>query len=170
MQPWEICALCHALNGDSHMAKFPKLAGQKQAYIEKQIRDFRSGKRTNDGGQMAAIVTEITESDILPIAAWFASQAAPAPLEAASDVIMQGGELYATAGCGDCHLNLSSGKSAMLIPHLNAQHAGYLVKQMRDFQSGDRLHLPSEQASDPVNALSLPGIEAIATYLHSQMR
>ena len=47
------------LDGISATAKFPKLAGQKKAYIEKQLSDFLAGNRTNDGGQMASIVTEI---------------------------------------------------------------------------------------------------------------
>jgi cytochrome c553 len=32
------------------MARFPKLAGQRPAYIVKQVRDFRDGQRSNDGG------------------------------------------------------------------------------------------------------------------------
>ncbi|MFK7855042.1 MAG: cytochrome c [Granulosicoccus sp.] len=169
MQPWEICALCHALDGNSHMAKFPKLAGQKPAYIEKQIRDFLSGKRTNDGGQMVAIVTEITETEIPAIAAWFASQSAPAPLDTLIDS-QRGKEIYVSAGCGDCHSTSSTSEDAMLIPHLSAQHANYLAKQMRDFQAGNRLHLTSKHSSDPVAVLSLPDIEAVAQFLHGQLR
>src|SRR5262249_39938588 len=58
MQPWETCAECHNLDGISVMARFPKLAGQRPDYIAKQVRDFRDGRRRNDGGQMAAIAAE----------------------------------------------------------------------------------------------------------------
>ncbi|MFT7372332.1 MAG: cytochrome c553, partial [Oleiphilaceae bacterium] len=71
MQAWEICAMCHNANGISRMAKFPKLAGQKAAYIERQITDFRAGLRHNDGGQMQSIVGEVAQEDIAQIAAYF---------------------------------------------------------------------------------------------------
>src|SRR6516165_8912626 len=54
MQPWDLCATCHSLDGISAMARFPKLAGQRAAYIVKQVRDFRDSRRSNDGGQMQA--------------------------------------------------------------------------------------------------------------------
>ncbi|MDB4224864.1 cytochrome c, partial [Granulosicoccus sp.] len=78
-KPWEICALCHSLDGDSRMAKFPKLAGQPELYIEKQLQDFLTGSRFNDGGQMSSIVTEVAEEDFQAIAIWFASQNPPLP-------------------------------------------------------------------------------------------
>src|SRR5215472_15937495 len=59
MQPWDLCATCHSLDGISAMARFPKLAGQRAAYIVKQVRDFRDGRRSNDGGQMQASASDI---------------------------------------------------------------------------------------------------------------
>ena len=79
---YETCALCHGLYGVSHTGKFPNLGGQKQAYIEAQVRAFRDGHRTNDGGQMVTIVTELHPEDIPFAAEWFASQEPPAPYPA----------------------------------------------------------------------------------------
>jgi len=53
---YETCALCHGLYGQSRLAKFPHLAGQKPGYVRAQIEAFLAGERSNDGGQMAAIV------------------------------------------------------------------------------------------------------------------
>jgi cytochrome c553 len=50
VQPWHLCATCHGLDGISAMARFPKLAGQRPAYIVKEVRDFRDGQRSNVGG------------------------------------------------------------------------------------------------------------------------
>ncbi|MBU2531705.1 MAG: hypothetical protein KKB37_03115, partial [Alphaproteobacteria bacterium] len=77
--PQEMCGLCHSLDGVSATARFPKLAGQKAAYIEKQLRDFLAGKRSNDGGQMASIVTEITVSQIRDVAIYFSKLPPPPP-------------------------------------------------------------------------------------------
>src|SRR5439155_26090521 len=82
MQPWETCAECHSLDGISVMARSPKLAGQRPDYIAKQVRDFRDGRRRNDGGQMAAIAAEtmpaiaakLSDRDVSALATFLASQ------------------------------------------------------------------------------------------------
>ena len=79
--PQEICGLCHGLDGVSRMSRFPRLAGQKAAYIEKQLGDFRAGRRANDGGQMAAIVTEINDSQVKQVARYFSSLPPPPPAQ-----------------------------------------------------------------------------------------
>src|SRR5256885_14219431 len=73
VQPWHLCATCHSLDGISAMARFPKLAGQRAAYIVKQVRDFRDGRRSNDGGQMQASASDIVDDDLAKAAAYFAS-------------------------------------------------------------------------------------------------
>ena len=74
---YERCALCHGLYGVTPRSKFPILAGQNPAYLESQIRAFLTGARTNDGGQMQGVVTEITDEQIVEVVAWFASQDLP---------------------------------------------------------------------------------------------
>jgi hypothetical protein len=39
MDEWEVCAMCHSLDGVSRMPKFPKLAGQKSSYISNNLID-----------------------------------------------------------------------------------------------------------------------------------
>ena len=43
LKPWENCALCHSLDGVSHMAKFPKLAGQGPACLRILPRQGQGG-------------------------------------------------------------------------------------------------------------------------------
>jgi cytochrome c553 len=78
MDEWEVCAMCHSLDGISRMSKFPKLAGQKTDYISKQFLDFYHGRRTNDGGQMETIATEVDLGELDKIANYF-SQLPPPP-------------------------------------------------------------------------------------------
>ena len=70
----DICAECHGLDGAGNHIKFPRLAGQKPDYIIKQLNDFRDGRRTNDGGQMQRMATELEEKDIPQVAEWFSKQ------------------------------------------------------------------------------------------------
>jgi len=66
------CASCHQ-PGYKGMKEFPRLARQKQAYIVKQLREFRDGVRTNDNGIMAATAKALTDDQIEALAQYFAS-------------------------------------------------------------------------------------------------
>lgn len=59
VKPWDMCGEYHGLDCAGNRIKFPRLAGQKRAYIVKQLYDFREGRRKNDGGQMQKTATEI---------------------------------------------------------------------------------------------------------------
>jgi len=48
------CVACHGPKGDKPlMPNYPKIAGQNAAYIEQQMKDIKSGARSN--GQTAAM-------------------------------------------------------------------------------------------------------------------
>jgi cytochrome c553 len=66
------CAVCHGANGVSPSPDFPNLAGQYADYLEKAITHYRNGKRKNP--IMQAQVANLTQKDILDLAAYFASQ------------------------------------------------------------------------------------------------
>ena len=66
------CAACHGANGISVSENFPNLAGQKEAYLAKQLHAFRSKKRENT--LMNAIAEQLSDEDIGNLAAFFSSQ------------------------------------------------------------------------------------------------
>ncbi len=66
------CAACHGPDGNSINPLWPKLAGQHAAYLEKQLKDFKSGARKNP--LMSPMAANLSDQDILDIAAFFASQ------------------------------------------------------------------------------------------------
>jgi len=167
LAPYEVCALCHSLDGVSRMAKFPKLAGQPSLYLQKQIKDFRAGHRTNDGGQMESIVRELAPEDIPVVADWFAAQPAPPPDEIGDDHAT-GAELYAAQNCATCHAGAVD--QSPLHPYLEAQHSSYLVKQMTEFRDGARQNDPGQLMQKAMIGLSDGEIRAIATYLAATPR
>lgn len=175
--PWEICALCHGLNGVSRTARFPKIAAQPQAYLEKQVRDFRHGARVNDGGQMVAIVSgEISEAQIPAVAAWFADQPAPeagppadgAATQTAGPLFTEGDAARGVPACISCH-----GKERIAetgAPRLEAQWAGYVEKQLTDFKSGARENDADGVMRAIASKLSDQEIMALGSYVHSLSR
>jgi cytochrome c553 len=168
MEPWEVCGLCHGYEGQSAMAKFPRLAGQKAAYIEKQLADIAAGRRTNEGGQMRSIMTEVAEEDYAAIAGWFASQESPEPEPAEGDADL-GDTLWRERGCAACHIG-EGAADGMTAPHLTAQHERYIKKQLTDFRDGERANDPDGVMRAQAADLNDEEIAALAAYLSSTAR
>ena len=62
------CAACHGMDGNSPAPNFPKLAGQGEGYIVKQLQDFKSGKRVD--ATMNAMAAPLSETDMADLAAF----------------------------------------------------------------------------------------------------
>ena len=71
----EVCAACHGADGNSQQPDYPKLAGQYRDYLEKALRDYKSGARKNP--VMAGMAKPLTRADIENVAEWFSSQQGP---------------------------------------------------------------------------------------------
>jgi cytochrome c553 len=65
------CAACHGDGNKTLDGTYPRLAGQYADYLEKALKDYRSGKRKNPVmmGQAAAL----TDQEIADLAAYFGS-------------------------------------------------------------------------------------------------
>ena len=68
-----VCAACHGADGNSAVPTFPKLAGQGEKYLYKQLKDVRDGARPIP--TMAGQLDGKSNQDLADIAAYFASQA-----------------------------------------------------------------------------------------------
>jgi len=66
------CAACHGPTGISGNPLWPNLAGQKEAYLVKQIKAFKDGVRTDP--TMAPMVAALSDTDIDDLSAFYASQ------------------------------------------------------------------------------------------------
>gem|GEM_PF-88469 len=72
-----MCAGCHGSDGRGSSSgigiseEYPNLAGQKQAYLLKQLQAFKSGERKNP--TMSAMVASLSKTDMANLAAYFAS-------------------------------------------------------------------------------------------------
>lgn len=65
------CFACHGAKGVSVSPIWPNLAGQKAAYLVKQLKDFKSGARKD--ASMTAMVAGLSVADMENIAAYFSS-------------------------------------------------------------------------------------------------
>ncbi len=69
------CAACHGADGNSAIPTNPVLAGQYESYIVQALTSYRSGTRKN--AIMAGFASQLSDTDIADLAAYFSSQAGP---------------------------------------------------------------------------------------------
>ena len=134
------CAQCHAQSS----GVFPRIAGQSQYYLDKQMHDFASGVRTN--AIMTPIAKGLSAADVADVAAYYASVAGPfSPSASADPTLVKRGEQLATVGdaakdiqsCNDCHGPGGAGEPPA-IPYLAGQYASYIASQLKMWQLGSR--------------------------------
>lgn len=165
-----VCGACHNPDGNSLAPNFPKLAGQGQRYLEKQLHDIKSGKRTVL--EMTGMLAAFNDQDLADIAAYFASQkgsvgAADPKLVERGRALFNGGDLEkGMPACTGCHSPNGAGIALAGFPHLSGQHAQYVTKQLTDFREGNRTNDGDAMTMRTIaGKLSNHDIEALASYI-----
>ena len=136
------CGGCHGADGNSMTPTYPKLAGQHEMYLNKQIKDIRDGDRVV--GLMAPFVANLTDSDIADIAAYYAEQrlitgkADPALVTLGEDIYRGGIPESGVPACMACHSPTGFGNQTAGFPVLGGQHATYTADQLKKFREGAR--------------------------------
>lgn len=135
-----VCSACHGADGNSAAAAFPKLAGQNERYLIKQMNEIKSGVRSVP--TMAGQLNAMSDEDIVNIAAYYASQVGSAG-QAAADLVDLGAKVYragngerGVAACIACHSPTGAGNGPAGYPALSGQHADYISAQLRAFRRG----------------------------------
>ena len=165
-----VCGACHGPDGTSMAPNFPKLAGQGERYLTKQLHDIKSGKRTVL--EMTGLLTNLSDQDLADIAAYFSSQkgsvgAADEKLVARGQDLFRGGKVdQGMPACTGCHSPNGAGNAAAGFPHLGGQHAQYVTKQLTDFREGNRTNDGDTMVMRSIAAkLSNKDIEAVSSYI-----
>ena len=145
-----VCAACHALDGNSTNAEWPKLAGQHESYIARHLALFKSGERAN--AVMLGFAAALSEQDMHDIGAYFANQkgmpgTADEALAAEGAQLYRGGEREsATPACMACHGPTGRGNPGAGYPAIAGQHAAYTKAQLVFFRGGG-VHGKGENAN-----------------------
>ena len=167
-----VCGACHGPDGNSMAPNFPKLAGQGERYLTKQLHDIKSGKRTVL--EMTGLLTNLSDQDLADIAAYFASQkgsvgAADPKVVARGEALFRGGDLAkGMPACTGCHSPNGAGNAAAGFPHLGGQHAQYIAKQLTDFrkeEGGRNNDGDTKPMQSIAKKLSDEDIAAVSSYI-----
>jgi len=154
------CAACHGdLGQGGKRGEYPRLAGQRPAYLEQQLRNFRTRERLNIPMLPYTQERELSDADIKAVSAYLAgitlqtrfpdfkeTDDALTRLEAMEKVMiiprlpgdLENGKLLYTENCAHCHGQTGRGTSRF--PMLVGQYTAYLLRQIELYLKGERPH------------------------------
>lgn len=164
-----VCAGCHGADGNSAVASFPKLAGQGERYLDKQIHDIKGGVRPVV--EMTGMTDNLSDQDIADIAAYYSSQSAstgaadPELLEKGKLLYQGGNAAKGIPSCMGCHGPAGKGIVTAGFPRLAGQHADYTAKQLTAFRAGMRENDPSGMMRGVAANMSDAEIAAVSSYI-----
>jgi len=165
------CVACHGVGGNSAMPDWPNLAGQGSAYIQHQLKAFKSGERKNP--IMMGQAANLSDADMADIAAYFTQQKVRPGLAskdavAIAEPLFRGGDANrGLPACASCHGPRGAGNPAAGYPRIGAQHGKYTATQLTAYKSGERGVGTNGHMMQTIAAkLSDQEIEALASYVN----
>ena len=149
------CGACHGMDGNSSDKQYPKLAGQNEAYIARQITLFQTQKRQN--AIIMGFAANLSQQDMHDIGAYFAGNhsltgAADEKLLDRGQALYRGGDSQlGVPACMACHGPDGRGMAGAGYPQLAGQWADYVQAKLKDWKNGTTW-------GDDVNAKIMPQI------------
>lgn len=170
----QVCAACHAADGNSTQAVNPVLAGQHAEYTLKQLQNFKplGGKPAERPNPvMTGMVASLSADDMRNLAAYFEIQK-PKPRAARDPALVKVGQAIYRGGvlsknvaaCTACHGPNGAGVPAQF-PRLAGQFPEYIAAQLRAFRSGERANDPNRTMRAVAEKLSDRDIAAVSEYI-----
>ena len=167
----QVCAACHAADGNSPAAANPKLAGQHPEYLAKQLASFKDNT-ARKSPLMKAFADALSKDDAASVSAHYASQKPDAKGAARNPAAVKLGEkIYrggvadkGIAACAGCHGPAGAGIPAQY-PRIAGQWADYTKAQLIAFRAGERQNDPQGMMRGVTAKLSDKEIDAVADYI-----
>ena len=169
----QVCAACHAADGNSAVAANPIIAGQFAEYLNKQLIDYKATgnkKPARVNPVMNGMVANLSAEDMKGLAAYYAGQKLKPAKASDKDLVAQGQKLWrggnASSGvpaCAGCHGPAGAGIPGQY-PRLSGQHADYIAAQLKLFRDGARANDPAGMMRGVAARMSEREINAVAQY------
>lgn len=161
------CVSCHGAGGNSTIPANPKLAGQFDAYIYKQLVDFTKPDRAQP--VMSLYAKMLTDGEKKDLAAYLATQQEKPGAAKNKDTIELGKKIYrggiaerSVPACASCHGAAGAG-IPIQYPRLAGQHQDYLATELTLFRQGGRKN--SAPMTTIAKRMSDDEIKAVSDYI-----
>ena len=147
-----VCVACHSADGNSLLPENPKLAGQHEDYLYKQMREFKGwngAAPVRENAIMGAMVAGLEDEDMKGLAKYFASFELQPETSKNLETRELGQKIWrggiASKGVpawASCHGPAGAGLPAQY-PRLSGQFADYSAAQLKAFRDGGRANDPN---------------------------
>ncbi len=166
----QVCAACHAADGNSAIAQNPVLAGQHADYLYRQLLGFKKDGNRPDP-VMTAMVANLSDEDLASLAAYYASQKPKMRSARNKDFALLGEKIYrggiadkGVPACAGCHGATGAGIPVQY-PRLASQHAEYTEAQMKKWRAEDRKNDANKMMRMVSAKMSDKEIQAVSDYI-----
>ena len=174
------CVACHGANAEGNAALgAPVLAGQHEAYLVRQLNNFKTGLRGADPGDvggmqmrgMAALLGD--DAAVGAVASYLAGLPQQAQNAETAGADMRNGENQYNGSCGACHGGQAQGNTSLSAPRLAGLDAAYLKLQYENFAAGIRGSHPDDRLGRQMKMMAtmLPSekdIDDVVAFIVSQ--
>jgi len=140
---YAVCSACHGQQGEGQQAlNAPKLAGQGDWYLKKQLLNYKSGARgahqdDQYGRQMAPMAATLAnEAAIDNVVAHIQTLADSKSAATVTGDVDNGAKIYAV--CAYCHGKDGAGNQSLNAPRVAGMTDWYMKRQLQNFQQGIR--------------------------------
>ena len=173
---YSICVACHGANGEGKkINNAPRIAGQYDWYVQRQLTNYRDGIRgvhIDDitGMQMRSIaITLKTDQDIIDVTSYVSTLKSEPTQKTMEGDLEAGKQAYAT--CLACHGVDGNGNKALNSPKIAGLQDWYIARQLNHFKIGARgriqRDLTGQQMRPMAMALDETAINNLAFYIAS---
>jgi cytochrome c553 len=168
------CAFCHGAQGEGNATNgTPRIAGQPQTYLERQLAAYADGRR--DSEVMTPIARQLAPEQRTALSVYYSglrtapARAARAPAANARGFVLatRGDPALKVQACQDCHGPGGTG-FGNVNPYLAGLDQRYLEAALHEWKSGSRKTDSSQQMSQIAGNLGDADIKALAAYFSTQ--
>lgn len=164
------CATCHGAQASGNAKQLiPTLAGQRRAYLIKQLADFSELERTATQMHRVIAQSEVSEpQEWADITAFINGLPVTSKPQYGNGKNLSLGEAAYRQWCASCHSDDGRGDDDGFSPSLRNQHYAYLLHQMRELAAGHRFNIESDLVLF-LDSLEAEEMRGLADYI-SRMR
>jgi cytochrome c oxidase subunit 2 len=172
---YAVCSACHGAQGEGNKAlNAPKLSGQAEWYLSRQLMNFKHGARgvkdqdTYGKVMLPMVATLASPMDLANVSAYIGTLP-DTPIEhTIKGNIGNGKDLY-TSTCSACHGQNGAGVESTKAPRLQNMSDWYLLTQLNHFKNGVRGTAPKDlygqQMSSVASFLTQEQMNDLVSYI-----
>ncbi len=150
------CAACHGLDGNStaNPALYPRIAGQSELFVAKQLALFKAGLRNDaNAALMIPFAQALSPQDMRDLGAYFQTQHSGAGIaddtaiasgpyegkklyQVGEKLYRQGDSSRGIVACTACHGPAGNGNPGPAYPHIGGQQSWYVDMRLNEYRGG----------------------------------